>query len=666
MSDLIIDEELILYGSVGDFGYADFFTPRLVREALAEMSGPLTVRLNSGGGIATDGQSIYAALNEYDGEVTIMIEGVAASAASLIAMAGDAIVMSTGAMMMIHDPSGITLGTQDDHRKQADVLGKMADNYADIYARRSGQDIEAVRALMREETWFTADEAVAAGFADRTDDVAPDEPTAFNYRLYTNAPTALSSASVSMSAVSNRDKPAASPAAKRKEQEMTVTPNALAGADQPDTSAIVVQAREEETKRIREITALADSHKLPAAKRDKLIEDGTSVADAKLAMAEHVLAQYDENELETNSALSTTVLKDSRAKFIQGAEKAVLARAGMEGGERNEFTSMTLRELARESIMVAGERPTAKSANEVVGQAFTMAGGQHSTSDFGSVLANVANKSMLRGFEETEETFDRFTSTGTLTDFKPSKRVGLTSFGNLPVVEEGAEYTYGTIADHTEEIVLATYGKLLAITRQAVINDDLDAFTRVPLRMGRAARRTVGNIAYSVLTANAAMGDGTALFHANHGNLASTGGAPSVVTINDAIEAMMVQKDRSASATALNIAPAFIVAPVSLRSTILQVLNSEYDPSKTTRAANTARNVVEPIFDARLTGNAWYLAASPDAADTIEVAYLDGNSQPVMEQKEGWSVDGTEFKVRIDAAAKALAWEGLYKNGGAA
>ncbi|MCB5412383.1 ATP-dependent Clp protease proteolytic subunit, partial [Pseudogemmobacter faecipullorum] len=110
--------ELLLYGTVGSSWWdEEFFTAKTVRESLADMTGPLTVRINSGGGIATEGQAIYTALRGYSGEVHIVVEGIAASAASLIAMAGSSITMSTGAIMMIHDPASwyvsaiSTLGT---------------------------------------------------------------------------------------------------------------------------------------------------------------------------------------------------------------------------------------------------------------------------------------------------------------------------------------------------------------------------------------------------------------------------------------------------------------------------------------------------------------------------------------------------------------------------
>lgn len=378
---------------------------------------------------------------------------------------------------------------------------------------------------------------------------------------------------------------------------------------------------------------------------------------------------------EIRPAGHASVTGDARDRQREGMTRALLAKTNLAGGERNEFTSMSLREMARASLQAQGI-VVRGGVMEFAGAVFAPAmasGGMHSTSDFANILVNVADKAMLKGFTESPEVFERFTSVGTMTDFKATKRVGLDEFPILEKVEEGAEFTYGTMGDHAETAMLATYGKLFAITRQTIINDDLDAFSRVPMKMGRAARRTIGDLVFAVLTGNPNMSDGVALFHGNHGNLASAAGVPSEASINAAITAMATQKDRSENAHALNIAPRFLIAPPKYRSAVLQALNSEYAPDDTAKAGtakmsnayNTVRNAAEPIFDPRLSGNAWFMAADPTVHDTIEVGYLDGNPAPFLEQQAGWSVDGTEFKVRIDACATALAYQTLFKNAGA-
>ncbi|RWI85172.1 hypothetical protein [Mesorhizobium sp.] len=246
------------------------------------------------------------------------------------------------------------------------------------------------------------------------------------------------------------------------------------------------------------------------------------------------------------------------------------------------------------------------------------------------------------------------------------KRIDLNLFPSLSVVPEGAEYTYGTIGDRAETIQLATYGKMFSITRQAIINDDLNAFTKIPSRMGRAARRTIGNLVYAVVTDNAAMADGITLFHADHGN--SGTGAFTMTAVDAGRTAMALQQDPDSHATGgLNIRPAYALVPVEIEGKAKALMAAEFDPTGTQRNPNTVRGLVTVVPEARLSTHSavkWYLAANPNQHDTIEVAYLNGNSNPVLEQRDGWNVDGVEFKVRIDAGVKALDYRGLFYSTG--
>lgn len=370
---------------------------------------------------------------------------------------------------------------------------------------------------------------------------------------------------------------------------------------------------------------------------------------------------------------------DARQKFVDGAERALLSRAGFgqeEGG--NEFRGLTLRELAREALELQGVRTRGLGPLDLVGTAFTArpdqvlraAGGMHTSSDFPLLLANVARKAMLNGLEEGEESFQQWTSIGTLGDYRPANRVALGAFPSLPKVGEGGEYTYGTLGETGETVQLAKYGRLFAITREAIINDDVDAFSKVPARMGRAALRTVGNLAYAALTSNPTMSDGKALFIAAHKNLATgSTSALSVASLSAARAALRMQADRTNAAAVLNITPRFLIVPVALESTARTLMDAQYDPSSATlMIPNPVRGMATVIADPRLdlvSTTAWYLTGSPSAVDTVEVSYLDGQATPSLEQQDGWKIDGTEFKVRMEAAAKALAWEGLYKSNGA-
>src|SRR5690606_4620718 len=128
--------------------------------------GPLHVKINSPGGDVFDGIAIYNMLADYNGPVTVTVDGLAASAASFIAMAGSTVQMNRAAQMMIHDASGFAFGNAADMRAMAALRAQVSDTAAGIYAARTGRPVDELRDAMLTETWYTAQAAVDAGLAD--------------------------------------------------------------------------------------------------------------------------------------------------------------------------------------------------------------------------------------------------------------------------------------------------------------------------------------------------------------------------------------------------------------------------------------------------------------------------------------------------------------------
>jgi len=189
--------------------------------------------------------------------------------------------------------------------------------------------------------------------------------------------------------------------------------------------------------------------------------------------------------------------------------------------------------------------------------------------------------------------------------------------------------------------------------------------------MGRAAKRTIGNLVYAVLTSNPAMSDSVALFHtATHKNLATGGGSALGTSSLDAGRtAMGRQQDVDAKATALNIRPKWLIVPLTLEGSANVYMKSQTEVGQANpNVANKVAGMANVIADGRLdtaSTTAWYLAADAGQHDTIEVDYLNGIEVPTLERKAGWSIDQLEWKVRIDAAVKAWEWRTLYKGAGA-
>lgn len=190
---VLVNGELVLYGFVGDSFWEMGFTDREVVDALAEVGrdADITVRVNSGGGYTDTGVAIYNALVAHKGKVTIIVDAVAFSAASLIVMAGDERIMRKGSLMMIHDPSGGVWGTAADMENFTQFLQKQADSMAGIYADVTGEDVADIREEMKGELWLSAEEAVERGFATSVNDQKSKTVAAHDYRVYEHAPERL-------------------------------------------------------------------------------------------------------------------------------------------------------------------------------------------------------------------------------------------------------------------------------------------------------------------------------------------------------------------------------------------------------------------------------------------------------------------------------------------
>ncbi|GHA13423.1 hypothetical protein GCM10007989_05030 [Devosia pacifica] len=232
MACILNDGKLTLSGDVGDFYFGECFTHTDVVIALAQIDdeADLTVFLNSGGGYTDEGAAIHALLDRRPGKTDIVVDGIAASAASLIAMAGDTVTMSAGSLMMIHGPSTVTIGNADEHNKTLEHLEALAQSWAKIYARKSGKSIDECRAIMKAERWYAPDEAVEEGFADAARDEAAPMVAAFDYRLYAEAPQRLRAlASKKNWSMATSKHPAAPAAQDSPTEEQSMTDNNAGG-----------------------------------------------------------------------------------------------------------------------------------------------------------------------------------------------------------------------------------------------------------------------------------------------------------------------------------------------------------------------------------------------------------------------------------------------------
>ncbi|PKH62567.1 peptidase S14 [Shewanella sp. Choline-02u-19] len=641
--------ELIIYDEIGGWGItAKQFARDL--QSLGKVSS-ITARIHSPGGDVFEGMAIYNIIKGHPAQKVCYIDGLAASMASVIAMAFDEVVMPENAMMMVHKPWGGTLGDADDMRKYADLLDKVEGNLVGAYAQKTGLSDDELHSLLASETWLTGREALEKGFADTVTDPLQMAASLNSKRLkdFTNMPEALKN----LFAPQGNTPGAQSPAA-------TVPASASAALNPPSQAEIQAAAIAMNKERIDGINAaFAAFPQITELKNSCIADANIDAAKAK----DMILAKLGETTSPAAAQPQSVIIHAGNGNLVGDSISAhLMARAGHEKVEKdNGYSSYNLKELARASLIDRGIGIAGLNQMQMVGLAFT-----HSSSDFGNILLDVANKSVMQGWDLAQETFERFTKKGQLGDFKVSKRVGLEEFGSLRKVREGAEYKYITLGDKGADIALATYGEIFSITRQCIINDDMDMLTSIPMKMGTAAKGTIGDLVFAILTGNPQMADGKALFHADHGNLGA--GAPTVEALGVLAELMESQTTGGKNPRALNIVPDFVLCPPNLKRTLTQIIKSSSVKGADVNAgiANPMQDFAEVISEARLkaaSDKAYYLAAG-QGRDTIEVAYLDGIDTPYIEQQDGFSIDGVATKVRIDAGVAPLDHRGLVKSTG--
>lgn len=634
--------EISIYDEIGFWGItAKSFSKDL--KALGNNLKQINLHIHSPGGDVFDGIAIYNLLKNHPANVTVYIDGLAASMASVIAMAGNEVIMPENAMMMIHKPWGIQGGDAEDMRKYADLLDKVENTLIPAYANKTGKTPEELAEMLSAETWLNGKECVEQGFADKLAEplVAMASIKSRKLEDFTNMPKAMKDMLF---------KPQGNAGATPASQATPTEPVNQAPTTPVDNTA---QVQAELNKRNADIKAVFAP--FGSTHSDLLVECLGDLSITPEQAKDKLLAKLGAGT--TPSATATPYAGNGNI-VGDSVKQSLLARAGIDtdkaDAKDNAYNAMTLRELARASLVDRGISVSGHNAMSMVGLAFT-----HSSSDFGQILIDVAHKSLLKGWETAAENFDQFTSRGTLTDFRAAKRVGLGDFGYLPQVGEGEEYTYGTIGDEGASVALATYGQLFSITRQAIINDDMHLLTKIPEKMGQAARATIAKLVFALLTGNAIAQDGKALFDASHKNTL-TGAALDVTSIDKAIQLM--NGFVNARGEPLAIEPEFMLLPTSLYTRAKQVLGSASVEGADANSGiiNPIRDIVPALKSARLQvadPKSWYLINK----EAIEVSYLDGIDTPYIEQQNGFTVDGVSTKVRIDAGVNVIDYRGIVK-----
>lgn len=333
------------------------------------------------------------------------------------------------------------------------------------------------------------------------------------------------------------------------------------------------------------------------------------------------------------------------------------------------YRGMNLVAMGAECIRAAGGDPQGMTPREIAMAAMNSsssamrAAGMHSTSDFPLILANSIGKVLLAAYAAAPQQFRDWTSRTTVPDFKEVALVSLGDLSPFQKVNEGGEYKYGTFGENGGRLKVEKWGEIVAITWEAIINDDLGAFDRIPTMLGRAAMRKESDIVWSLLLSNPDFTDGSTVFSPEHGNYTNPG--TPINTESLALGREMMASQTSANGEALSIVPRFLIVGPKQSLAAYQYTSSNYTPN-TPAGINDSRNPnLIVIVEGRITDYRWYLVADPADVNSIDYAYLEGEEGVFMETREGFEVDGLETKARLVFGATWVDYRGAYLNTGA-
>ena len=431
-------------------------------------------------------------------------------------------------------------------------------------------------------------------------------------------------------------------------------------------------AIEAERKRTSDILDLVRVHQLGDEFGSELVKNGKSIEQVRELVLDKLAERSPKIDNVTASAGKDIAVEHEKrsieASFLLRSNQTDCVKANFtkdEITEANKIKSRSALEMAERSLKRAGVNTEHMSKMEIAGRAITQ-----TTSDFPVLLENALNKTLQTAYELASDSWRQFCAVGTLTDFREHKRYRLGQFGKLEKVIEGGEYKYVQIPDgESEKIKGDTYGNLINLSRQTIINDDLGAFLSLASQYGAAAGLTIEETVYALLLENGGLGpimsDGLPLFDAAHRNIATTT-ALSVAGLDVDRVKMAQQKDPN-NKRFLNIRPYALVLPVGLGGAARVLNQSQFDNDSSGNYAkpNVVAGLFSEIVDTPyLAGTRRYVFANPSQVPALEVAFLDGNQSPFLEMQEAFNQDGKSWKIRLDFGAAAIDWRGAVTNPG--
>ena len=652
---LVKGNELYIYGYIDAQAYEGEGVRAIdVINSLSEIkSNEISVRINSPGGSVTEGIAIYNTLRADGRKVTVYVDAIAASIASIIALAGDSIVMAENSQIMIHKPFSGVVGNAEEMRKMANTIDSVEDIIVGIYAKRTGKPETVIKAMMAAETYLSAAEAVELGFATSID--APMKIAACLGEKSRLEKLIMSSIEAPIGGDEEENVEVAA--------EVTEAPVEEAEEEEEETEAPVEEniqaALGKERTRAAKIVAMVKNAGLDAAFASSLIEKGIAVSDANELVVNAYAAK---NAPATGpEILNATVTRDEGETRNAGMEESLVARlSGVSNVSSNaaRYMELPLYAMAAERVGFKGSLYNAAARENVIRMAV------HTTSDFPVLLENAMNKALAGRYALQSPTYRALAQQRTYSDFRPHTTVRMGDFPQLQPVDEGGEIRSGSFSETKEMTQVKAYGVQVGFSRQLLVNDNLSGIQQVLASRADMVAQWEEAQFFKLLLSNSGNGPqlnetGRNMFNATDGNLSGTGTAIDVTELGKGRAAM--RKFKTLDGLPINVSPSFILCGPDVETRAQQFVAS-ITPNQNV-SVNPFSGTLQVITSAQITGNAWYLV-SPSIKN-FEWGLLDGYTAPRFRMEEPFGQQGMKVSLEHDWGAGAIDFRGMFKNPGA-
>lgn len=630
----------------GDIGSYDIEAMDLIKALQSVGTQDAEFRIQSYGGSVYEGLAMYNAIKAHKGKTIGVVDGLVASISSYFLMACDEIQMPENAKLMIHDPSIGAWGGENEIQSALTQLKNAKQTIADAYAERCGKSLEDVLQAMEKETWFTASQALEFGLIDTVIDAVD----------LSNCLKSVSAADLQAKAFKHMPDdllnqlvyPPATP-----------EPLIIQQSDpmpKPIDNDALQNALKNENQRQSTIRALCATHKVSDALRDEMLNDlECSAEDCSLKILQYLgsisIHGQEPNEEQAPTTLINTHIHMGNGNTIKDAlQNALDARCGTEEIEKdNPYRLKTLLDMAE--ITIGKDAKYCSNKNDLVARAFN-------SGDFADIITESVRTVMRDEAQVRAPLWRELANTENLPNFKETDLILINDAPDLMAVSEDGEYKAATIKGSGEKIQLASFGREIAFTRQAIINDEIALISKIPRKFMQSAYRLSDKLMFNAILSGK-MGDGESVFTLGGSN--KWGNFVKDIPGADYQALIMALHKAFATATtsegdALDLRGEILLANPDHASFLEAVLNTASKPDSFNPAYKKFPKVIETARLADINGA---IALTGKTFDSVVMGFLDGTQDPWLETGDGWSSDGAKFRITYDVTSKVLDRRGI-------